>query len=770
MALRGAPPETRAAAERVCAALDTVLWVGEGGVAPGRTKALLGQSFAAVVLDAHEGLDADVLGRCQGLVRGGGALVLRLPPRGAEPRLERLAVFPHGREAVGTRFWARLEAFLSDEAVLGPEPEPEPLPPLPAEGPRGTEEQARAVEELCAAFLAPEPRLVALVAERGRGKSSALGLALARALAQAPLRVAVTAPSEAAAAEVFRFAPARAPGLEFLAPDALLGGADAHEVVLVDEAAQFPIPFLRALLRRRPRARMAFATTTQGYEGTGRGFVLRFLRDLAADPRPLVRPRLRAPVRWAAGDPLERWVHHLLLLDVEPPGLPPELAHAQAPVEAPHPEPQEEPVPASGGEPGGTRTAEPEDALSRASSPPPQARGAAGADLLAGAAAPAPPPPEDEKSPTVRADPGPPLCDREAQERLAEAVFAAWARRAIPNVAPSRAAGPLAGRLPPPRRLDRDALACDERLLRSLFALLVHAHYRTTPGDLLRLLDAPNLAVHAVVRGDKVLAATLIAREGGLAPETCAELAAGRWRIRGHALADTLVVHSARPEAGELSFVRSVRIATHPALRRRGLARALVEHVHATHRPDLFGTLFGATPELLAFRHALGYRVVRLGLSRSARSGEPSVVLLRPESPRGAALFAALRDDFARDLPFQLDWLAADSGLPMAPALVQALGHELPTPPPLSLQTVRERFARCAHGPQPLEAAAAVVARFFAEHPERLAALSPSERLLLLGRVRERRSWRELAAATGYPTVPTALAAARRALRRLRDA
>ncbi|RMG07128.1 MAG: serine/threonine-protein kinase [Planctomycetota bacterium] len=87
---------------------------------------------------------------------------------------------------------------------------------------------------------------------------------------------------------------------------------------------------------------------------------------------------------------------------------------------------------------------EPEEAPSEASSTPPQARGAAGVDLLAGAAAPAAPPPENEESPTVRAEPGPPLCDQEAQERLAEAVFAAWARRqgaSEADLAAARASG-----------------------------------------------------------------------------------------------------------------------------------------------------------------------------------------------------------------------------------------------------------------------------------------------------------------------------------------
>src|SRR5690606_38647685 len=116
----------------------------------------------------------------------------------------------------------------------------------------------------------------------------------------------------------------------------------------------------------------------------------------------------------------------------------------------------------------------------------------------------------------------------------------------------------------------------------------------------------------------------------------------------------------ARPEAGTLMMVRSVRIITHPALRRHGLARALVDHVHGHYAPDLFGTMFGATPELVAFRRAVGYELVRLGASKSARAGEPTAVMVRPVSARASRLVADLRADLARDLPIQLALIAAD--------------------------------------------------------------------------------------------------------------
>ncbi|MCT9623490.1 tRNA cytosine(34) acetyltransferase TmcA, partial [Curtobacterium sp. C2H10] len=69
--------------------------------------------------------------------------------------------------------------------------------------------------------------------------------------------------------------------------------------LIVDEAAAIPGPLLRRLVARFPRTLLT--TTVQGYEGTGRGFLLKFCAGFAQ----LRQFSLSAPVRWAPGCPLE---------------------------------------------------------------------------------------------------------------------------------------------------------------------------------------------------------------------------------------------------------------------------------------------------------------------------------------------------------------------------------------------------------------------------------------------------------------------------------
>lgn len=585
---------------------------------------MLGQAFDAVILDQHAGLDADLLGMAQGFVWGGGSLILRLPPTGELPRDPRLAVYPYRVEDVGNRFAARFERMLRSD---------DPIPvTAPAKHPRGTDEQARLVDELVRTFLDPAPAMVAVLADRGRGKSSALGLALARLPAE--LRVAVTADHEAGADQVFRFAEGRA---RFVPVAELLHGEEDFDVIVVDEAAQLPVFVLERLARRHAQARLAFATTARGYEGTGRGFVLRFLAWARRQPRPFSCHELHAPIRWDDGDALERFVLELLALDAEP-GEPPQ-----------------------GGE--------------------------------------------------------------------------------VTCVA-----------------LDRDRL--DEPLLREVFGLLVHAHYRTTPGDLHRLLDAPNLAVHVAMMSHQVVGATLVSLEGGLPRDLCERLEKGRERVHGHALADTLISHSGRADAGELRMVRSVRIAVHPSLRMRGIARALVNHVHQSYAPDLFGTLFGATPELLTFRRSVGYGLVRLGMSRGRRSGEPAAIMLRPVSPRAVQLVDDLRVELARNLPLQCELL--DRDLALDPALAAALLDDLPPVAPPSDEELLATVQRYVDGPQPSDAVAYALARWVELHHDRLSSLDARIRAVVEGRVLRRRPWTEVS-----DSVPWAMRALRPAIARL---
>jgi tRNA(Met) cytidine acetyltransferase len=130
----------------------------------------------------------------------------------------------------------------------------------------------------------------------------------------------LTAPRADAVDAVLEHAERVLPGtrslISFVAPDELVRHPRGADLLMVDEAAGIPAPLLEQLLRLYPR--IAFATTVHGYEGTGRGFTLRFSHMLDRLSNSWKTLRLATPIRWAADDPLEHLVFRLLALDAEP--------------------------------------------------------------------------------------------------------------------------------------------------------------------------------------------------------------------------------------------------------------------------------------------------------------------------------------------------------------------------------------------------------------------------------------------------------------------
>lgn len=309
-----------------------------------RARTRLGWEVEWLIIDAHDGFDAEGFGALSGTVIAGGLMLLLLPPLAewssfADPQKKRMACYPYETEDVSGHFVARVVRCLEASKDLVIVREGQALPPLPSQSVSlhsercdeiyANEEQRQAVETIRQVAQGHPHRPLVLSADRGRGKSAALGIAAAQLLHQGRERIVVTAPRIAATDALFNHAAALLPGceiqrgklqwqgkrIEFVAPDALLHAQREAQLLLVDEAAAIPASLLGRLLEYYPR--IVFATTIHGYEGTGRGFALRFQKMLDRQTPEWRSLHLKAPIRWAEGDPLERLSFAALLLDAE---------------------------------------------------------------------------------------------------------------------------------------------------------------------------------------------------------------------------------------------------------------------------------------------------------------------------------------------------------------------------------------------------------------------------------------------------------------------
>ncbi len=179
--------------------------------------------------------------------------------------------------------------------------------------------------------------MLVVTADRGRGKSAGIGMAavgLGLKLRKR-VRVLVTSPEPENVQTLFRFAKRAMDtlGLEARTKEekGLIKELRSRRIImryyspaegyrkkadlyLIDEAAGIHVPILYRYLDKK---RVVYSSTIHGYEGAGRGFSVKFLKK-ARSVRSFKEIHMDEPIRYAPGDPIERWLFDVLLLDAEP--------------------------------------------------------------------------------------------------------------------------------------------------------------------------------------------------------------------------------------------------------------------------------------------------------------------------------------------------------------------------------------------------------------------------------------------------------------------
>lgn len=206
---------------------------------------------------------------------------------------------------------------LNDDAMLTARP----LPYL-------TNDQQTVVEAIVKLGSSRNLAPIVITADRGRGKSVALGIAASTLMAEGLNNIVITGPNPAACATALAHCEhAGQPAIrqkhrvnlgatctQFIPFDELIKQSLKPDLIMVDEAAALPVNVLTQLLTQSKR--IVFCSTVHGYEGSGRGFELRFKPHLNKIAPKWQHCELTTPIRWDADDALEQfWFKAMLFCE-----------------------------------------------------------------------------------------------------------------------------------------------------------------------------------------------------------------------------------------------------------------------------------------------------------------------------------------------------------------------------------------------------------------------------------------------------------------------
>lgn len=541
---------------------DDVLWVSEHDpdifpfVETNKARAWLGNEKRIVIFDANRDFSPDSFAAITGIVLGGGLFFLLLPEK------------EKWNNVYSSSFGQRLLQSINSSpelTLINQDNETVEFTCHQSElkitknysFPFLTRDQQHAVESIEAQVIEKTNNSVVLISDRGRGKSAALGLVAARLLSSGIKNITITAPRLRATNIIFKHIAAMLPEakvsrgkvtygecvIQFYSPDRIIQEDVNADLLLVDEAAAIPVPLLTSFLHKYSQC--VFATTVHGYEGTGRGFSLRFFKEMDKHNSKWIKLQMKTPIRWAENDPLEKWMFDLLCLD-----------------------------------------AELTDITSLG---------------------------EGEK----------------VEQRL----------------------------------ISKKLLFDNKKLLNEVFSLLVLAHYRTRPKDLVSLLDDESISLYATLKNDHIIAVALINHEGLFSNELSTAIYRGERRPSGNLLAQALTYHCGIEHAATLNYARVMRIAVHPELQGQGVGSNLIDFIIVNEEKagcDAIGSSFGMNTELLKFWQQADFNVIRIGFTREQTSGEHASIMLRPLNQKGEKVYQQACVRFLEQLPYWFDDILTD--------------------------------------------------------------------------------------------------------------
>ncbi|WP_448548317.1 GNAT family N-acetyltransferase [Thalassotalea fusca] len=224
-----------------------------------------------------------------------------------------------------------------------------------------------------------------------------------------------------------------------------------------------------------------------------------------------------------------------------------------------------------------------------------------------------------------------------------------------------------------------EELHSNDALLNEVLALLVTAHYQTSPSDLKLLLNNANVHLFVAYQHQQLIGTVLAVAEGQAEQQEIEAVANSKRQLKNQFLPQALFKQCGLESAFEHSYLRVMRIAVHPLRQRLGIGASLlnfVEQQALNANFDVLGTSFGATAGLVAFWQKSQLLPVRLGLQKDKASGEHALLMLKGLTTQGQQFTEQAVTNFYHSLPFMLGSHFSQLAPDLVTTLYQSLASE----------------------------------------------------------------------------------------------
>jgi len=197
----------------------------------------------------------------------------------------------------------------------------------------------------------------------------------------------------------------------------------------------------------------------------------------------------------------------------------------------------------------------------------------------------------------------------------------------------------------------------NETLLQQVFAVLVTAHYQTSPSDLKLLLNNSAISLFVLKHERDILGVAMLMREGQADDKLVVQVLENQRRLRDQFLPQSLLMHCGIKESFNYSYQRVMRIAIHPQLQGQGLGTQFlngIEQQVSAKGVDFIGASFASNATLVKFWQQAGFSVARVGFSKDKASGEHSCLVTKALLPNARPLQRVIAQQFYQQFDYWL--------------------------------------------------------------------------------------------------------------------